>query len=136
MVITVERDKAKGIELQISLAAQPIGKCIANWEIIWLNWIKRSRNYTKNDSKKLWSTLNYILGKKANSDPSFIESDGFFITKPNDIANYFNDFFIGKISKRRDDMPATNADTTHPSISDQIMKNKHCYLEFRKVSVE
>ena len=59
---------------------------------------------TKNDSKKLWSTLNEILGKKANSAPSFIESDGSFITKPADIANYFNDFFIGKISKLRHDI--------------------------------
>ena len=33
-------------------------------------------------------------------------------------------------------MPATNADTTHPSISDQIMKDKNCTFEFRKVSVE
>ena len=60
--------------------------------------------------------------KKANSTPSFIESDGSFITKPTDIANYFTDFFIGKISKLRDDMPATNGDTTHPSLSDQIIK--------------
>ena len=42
-------------------------------------------NEIKNDSKKLWSTLNEILGKKANSSP--------FITKPTDISNYFNDFF-------------------------------------------
>ena len=70
----------------------------------------------------------YILGKKANSAPSFIESDGSFITKPTDIANYFNDFFIGKKSKLRDDMPATNADTTHPSISDQIMKRQELYF--------
>ena len=34
------------------------------------------------------------------------------------------------------DMPASNADTTDPSISDQIMKDKHCNFEFRKVSVE
>ena len=40
------------------------------------------------------------------------------------------------ISKLRHDMPATNADTTHPTISDQIIKNKHCIFEFRKVSVE
>jgi hypothetical protein len=39
------------------------------------------------------------LGKKANSAPSFIESDGSFITKPNDIANYFNDFFHLQIIK-------------------------------------
>ncbi|CDQ66726.1 unnamed protein product [Oncorhynchus mykiss] len=33
-------------------------------------------------------------------------------------------------------MTATNADTTHPSICDQIMKDKNCTFEFRKVSVE
>jgi hypothetical protein len=42
---------------------------------------------TKNDSKKLWNTFNEMLGKKANSAPSLIQSDGSFITKPNDIAN-------------------------------------------------
>jgi hypothetical protein len=38
-------------------------------------------------------------------------------------------FSIGKMSKLWDDMPATNIDTTHPSISDQT-------FEFRKVCVE
>jgi hypothetical protein len=33
-------------------------------------------------------------------------------------------------------MPETNADTTHLTISDQIMKHKHYNFEFRKVSVE
>ena len=33
-------------------------------------------------------------------------------------------------------MPSTNADTTFPSISDQIMKDKHCNFKFHKVSVE
>jgi hypothetical protein len=76
------------------------------------------------------------LGKKANSAPQLIESDGSFITKTTNIANYFNTFLIGKISKLRHDMPATNADTTHSSITDKIMKDKHCNFEFRKVSVE
>ena len=76
-----------------------------------------------------------MLGKKANSAPSFIESDGSFITKPTDIAKYLNYFFIGKISKLRRDMPATNTDTTHSSISDKVMKDKHCNFEFHKVNV-
>ena len=59
-----------------------------------------------------------------------------FITKPIDIANYFNDFFIGKSSQLRHDISATNADTTHLSISDQIMKDKHFNFEFRKGNVE
>jgi hypothetical protein len=76
------------------------------------------------------------LGKKANSAPSFNESDGSFIPKPTDIANHFNDFFIGKISKRMCDKPAANADTTHPSISDHMMKDKNSTFEFRKFSLE
>ena len=31
-------------------------------------------------------------------------------------------------------MLATNTDTTHPSITDQIMKDNNCNFEFRKVS--
>ena len=34
-------------------------------------------------------------------------------------------FFIGKNSTFRHDMPATNVNPTHPSITDQIMKDKH-----------
>ena len=73
---------------------------------------------------------------KRQTSPSFNESDGSVITKPTDIANYFKVCLIGKIRKLRHDMPATNADTTHPSVSDQMMKDKNCNFEFRKVSVE
>ena len=52
-------------------------------------------------------------------------------------VNYIkNDIANRKISTFRHDIPATNADTTHPSISDQIMEHKHCKLKFRKESVE
>jgi hypothetical protein len=66
----------------------------------------------------------------------FNESDGSFITKPTDLSNYFNDISICKFSKLRHERPATNADTTHPSITDQIMKDKHCHFDFCKVRVE
>jgi hypothetical protein len=33
-------------------------------------------------------------------------------------------------------MPATNVDTTHPSISDQIIKDKHYNFELHKVRME
>ena len=81
-------------------------------------------------------SLNKILGKKANSAPSFIESDGSFITKPTDIANYLNDFFIGKISKLRHDMPTTNSVPTRPCMPYEIMQDQHCNVKFREVSVE
>lgn len=39
-------------------------------------------NNIKHDGKKLWSILNDIMGRKRNSAPSVIESEGSFITKP------------------------------------------------------
>ena len=82
----------------------------------------KQTKYIWNDSKK----LNDILCKTANSAPSFIESDGSFITKPTDIDNKYNDFCIGMISKLRHDMPTTNSEPTHPCITDQIMKDNTC----------
>jgi hypothetical protein len=75
--------------------------------------------------EKRQTQLHHLFNHKAHS-----------LQNLNDFANYFNDFFIGKISKVRHDMPATNTDTTYPRITDQIMKDKHCNFEFRKVSVE
>jgi hypothetical protein len=57
----------------------------------------------------------------------------------NQIANLSQNplmFPTTKISKRRYDMPATNTDTRHPNISDQIIKDKHYNFEFRNASVE
>ena len=36
------------------------------------------------------------MDRKTNSTPSFIESDGLHFTKPFDVANYLNNYFIGK----------------------------------------
>jgi hypothetical protein len=91
----------------------------------------RQKKYCiKNDSKKkLWSTLNEMLGKKANSAPSFIESDGSFITKPTDIGiNFFEWARLANLSMK---CQQPNVDTTRPSITDQIMKDKYCNFEFR-----
>lgn len=56
-------------------------------------------NDIKHDGKKLWGTLNTIMGRKNNSTPSFIESELDHITRPLDIANYFNNYFIDKVEK-------------------------------------
>ena len=45
--------------------------------------------------------------------PSFIESDGLFITKPVVVANYFNDYFIGKVGKLRQEMPTVNSEPSY-----------------------
>ena len=47
---------------------------------------------------------------------SFIESEVLFITKPFDVANYFNDYFIGKVGKLRQEMPTTNSEQLYSCI--------------------
>jgi hypothetical protein len=44
------------------------------------------------------------MGRKTNSTPYFIKLNGLFITKPFDVANYFNDYFISKVGKFRQEM--------------------------------
>ena len=130
----IERDEAKGMENN--------SVCTAGWQTCYklrnpvtkLNKKKNKLYETKlhdikNNSKNLWSTLNEILGKNANSAPSLIESDSSFIKKPSEIAIFVSDFFIGKISKLGHDIPKTNSEPTPQCVTDQIMKDKHCNFE-------
>ena len=77
------------------------------------------------------STLNY--GR--NSKPFFNESDGLFITKPFDVANYLKGFLISKVGKHRQELPKTNSEQSYSCIKKLIMKEKHCKFEFCQVSV-
>ena len=72
-----------------------------------------------------------MMGRKTNSTPYFIESDGLFITKPFDVANFI-DYLICKI---RQEMPTMNSEPSYSRTQKEIMKEKHCKLEFCKVSV-
>ena len=70
-------------------------------------------------------TLNNIMGRKNNSTPSFIESEGAYITKPLDIANYFNNYFIDKVENLRQGMPKSSCERSYVNIRDIIVKNKN-----------
>ena len=85
-------------------------------------------NDINNNGKKRWSTLNEIMGRKTNWSPSFIESDGLFITKPFDIANYFNDYFIGKVGKLRQEMPTMNNEPSYSCIEKTNNETKSIVL--------
>lgn len=99
------------------------------------NYYQNKINGIKNDSKKLWNTFKSILGKGHNK-PSFIESDGKFITKPQEIANYFNDYFSDKIDKIRKTMMTIAVDQSDNLIRDSILKEKKCNFSFQPVARE
>jgi hypothetical protein len=72
------------------------------------------------------------MGRKTHLTTSSNKSDGLLITKPFDAANYFNDYFIGKVGKLRQEMPITNH---RIHALKKIMEEKHYKFEFCKVHV-
>lgn len=124
--------------------------CMSDWQVY-----SKLRNYTtklnrkkkklyyesrlndiKHDGKKLWSTLNDIMGRNSSPTPSFIEVEGSFITKPVEIANYFNDYFMNKVCKLRQEMSSPNDESLYSCIQNKIMHDKNCNFEFCEVTVE
>lgn len=84
----------------------------------------------------LWSTLNELMGRKPNSTPTFIDTGESFLTKPCEIADYFNSFFINKVDKSRNEMTSTRNASSYSNIEQKIMTDKNCHFELKKVNVE
>lgn len=90
---------------------------------------------TKNDPKKLWSTLNDIMGRNTSPQPTFIENGGTFITKPKEIADHLNNFFRSKVNKLRKESSQRADSSSIVNIQD-YMKDKSCQFEFSELTVE
>ncbi len=71
---------------------------------------------------------------KRTACSSFIESDGIYLTKPFHIANYFNDYFVDKVSKIRWSMNSTLIPILR-NFLECIMSYKTCTFEFHPVDV-
>ncbi len=105
-----------------------------------MNRIKKRTYYRQRisdsgqNSKKLWNVRNEIMDKRTACS-SFIESDGIYLTKPFHIANYFNDYFVDKVSKIRWSMNSTLNSNSEESIKECIMNYKTCTFEFHPVDV-
>ena len=101
-----QRDNAKKMAIR---SMNRIAKFIINYATK-LNIKKKKThhekvfNNIKHDSKKLWNTLNNIMGRKSRSIPSFLESEGLIITRPSDVAEHINNYFVNKVKKLRDKM--------------------------------
>lgn len=69
----------------------------------------------------------------------FIEHNGILITRPYDIANYFNKYFLQKVNSIRDQLLPGCYRPSIANIRNHIMVNKDCCFEFktlREVDVE
>lgn len=73
------------------------------------------------------------MGKdKRTKTSTFIESGNGLIAKLQDIANYFNDYFIGKVDTIRNQM----LPVSESLIKQHIMYDKKCKFEFLNVNIE
>ncbi len=91
----------------------------------------------KNNGEKLWATCNTILGRCKNNFSSFVEAEGVHLTKPSEIANYFNTYFTDKVCNLRSKMSCTTDDMRNSTylITDNIMNDKKCTFTLKPVSV-
>ena len=93
-----QRDNAKKALIQSGCLHDREQYCKLRNKVTTLNKNTKKEYYqqkisnAKNDSKKIWKTLNEIMGRKSNSSSNHVECDGIYITKPLEIANYFNQF--------------------------------------------
>lgn len=88
------------------------------------------------DSKKIWNILNGLMGKRNRSTPSFLEADGYIITKPAEIANYLSYFFKDKIQKLQNSIDTRKGKDCISSklIKGKIMKDKQCCFRFDAIT--
>ena len=52
------------------------------------------------------------------------------------MANYFNDFFIGKVDSLRHNMNNSNAELSVELTEEFIMKNKDCRFNVKPIQLE
>lgn len=139
-----ERNRAKTEAIRSGGAQQwAIYRRLRN-HVTKLNKIKKRKYYqnkivcAKLDSRKIWNTLNEVMGRKGRSTPHFLEGDGQFFTKPCDIANYLSSYFSNKILNMRKDLQSIDEDDGFSSklIRDKIMYNKLCKFTFERIQSE
>ena len=135
-----ERDELKKAAIDLKGTEKWLMYCIMRNKVTKLNRKKKKAYYQnlilerKNDGNKLWKTLNEIMGRAKTNSPSFIEVDGSFLTKGKDIANHFNDHFVGKVDKLTKDMPPFRVSgISHKIIANKIMRNKQCVFKFQPI---
>lgn len=73
------------------------------------------------------------MGRGKNATASFVETEGIFITKPQGIANYFNNYFTSKIQILKNAMRATEVKGPQTIMKDCTMMGKKCMFNFHCV---
>ena len=76
-------------------------------------WTKSILVKDGNPSKNLWEAVKSISGDNKQKGITSLSNNGVSVTKPNDIANTLNQFFIDKVKNIVTNLPSSSQDLLH-----------------------
>ena len=135
-----QRDQAKELADSSGLISHRMKYCKLRNHVTKINrgkkkeYYKNKINDSKNNGKQLWKILNQIMGRSSYQTNSFIEANGEFLTKPAEIATYFNNYFTNKVETLRENMSPSDGSSSCKLIENHIMNDKNCQFDFKNVS--
>ena len=91
-------------------------------------WAKELFNIPKGDSKKLWSAVRAVNGGGVDNSPSSLLVNGVSITKSKEIAKSLNTFFVDKVEKLVQSLPAKVNDIEETLKTSQLATDVKCHL--------
>lgn len=134
-----ERDLSKSVAFKSKSDMDRKHYCKLRNRVTKLNIFKKKEYFKQkicnsaNDSKQLWKVLNELMCKKPNNTNVCVESSGDVISKPCDIANHLNIFFIEKVDKIRSCAQFNTIIGSPCNNVRSIMSGKSCSLTFGTV---
>ena len=94
-------------------------------------WEQKKLDSTKHSPSSLWKNVKTWLNWNNSGPPSQLFHNGRLINSPSGLAGAMNSFFIEKVSRLRQNIPASNADPL--SKLRESMKDRQCSFSFRSV---
>ena len=98
------------------------------------DWEKEKLNDKENTPTEIWSRVKSWLGWGGGGTPTQIFSDGKMVSSPAGLASCMNKFFLDKIKRLRNSIPAVLTDPL--SKMKEAMRGRMCTFKLQAVSVE
>lgn len=96
-------------------------------------WDRKKLDHTENSSTDIWKSVKGCLGWGGGGPPTQLFSDGKIVSSPSGLASIVNKFFLDKIKRLRESIPAVISDPL--SRLREAMKERQCSFSLQPVSV-
>ena len=96
-----------------------------------INWQKMKLDACGEDSAKVWKSVKGILNWNSSGSPSQLFYNGSLVSKPQDVAEAQNNFFLDKITLIRENLPPPTSDPL--AVLKSMMVGRSCSFSFSAV---